>query len=147
MPHSAGMATLPFSCGEISSTAISFSRDWDWNDNLCRIIFEYQEADVRIVAVHEAGHMVSLDHDSSDPQAAMWPDGRCKLVTYDDDLGVIDIYGESWGCPRTGTSSPADAIQIAKLARLWEPSSTVWADTRGAPPSVGRGFSVLLCLA
>ena len=58
-PNSPGWVTHSYSNGQIDFTAMSLNRNWDWNDDLCRVSFTDREADVRVVATHEAGHMIS----------------------------------------------------------------------------------------
>ena len=82
------------SAGRIWFSAMALNRTWSWDDTSCAVDWVNETADVRVVSTHESGHLIRLGHDSSHPEAVMWPDSTCKLVTVDDDdLGVRAIYG------------------------------------------------------
>ena len=71
--------------GKIYFSTISFNSDWLWDNASCEVDFDDEAGDVRVVATHEAGHLISLHHDNNFRDAVMWPDGECKLyLTYDD---------------------------------------------------------------
>lgn len=80
--------------GKIVESTIWLNNTWTWVDNDCAVYPNIKKADIRIVTTHEAGHLISLDHDQFHTDAVMWPDNTCKLQTVnDDDKGVRNAYG------------------------------------------------------
>ncbi len=80
--------------GRVWFSSITLNREWSWDDSSCTVDWNNEDADVRIVTIHESSHLIALDHDPSHTEAVTWPDGACKLTTVaDDDNGVKDIYG------------------------------------------------------
>jgi hypothetical protein len=74
------------------------SDGWSWNDSSCSVNFSSKWADTRVVLTHEFGHTIPLGHDGAHPEAVMWPDERCKLVTTeDDDAGTRAVWGSLVG--------------------------------------------------
>jgi hypothetical protein len=66
--------------------AVSYlNSDWSWNRN-CDLDGIDQDADTRVVTVHEIGHWLVLDDDPpSHPEAVMTFNFTCKIETEDDD--------------------------------------------------------------
>ena len=94
-PNISARTTHQYRSGEIRFSAINLNREWSWDDTSCATDDNDEEADVRVVATHEAGHLIRLSHDPLHTEAVMWPDGTCKLTTVaDDDAGVVHLYGD-----------------------------------------------------
>lgn len=76
----------------ITFSTTYLNADWTWKDNTCSASNFWFEADVRLIIVHEVGHWISL-LDNPGANAVMNPDGRCRLITTDDDRrGVRGMY-------------------------------------------------------
>jgi len=70
--------------GYINWTVSYLNSEWTWN-RICDLDQGNEEADARVISVHEAGHWLVLGHDSNHQEAVMWANYTCKLQTEDDD--------------------------------------------------------------
>lgn len=76
--------------GRLVSATNYLNSDWSWNTSCT---FGTNQADVLTVILHEEGHSLDLQHDSSHPEAVMWPNSTCKhFLTTDDLNGIGALY-------------------------------------------------------
>lgn len=73
----------------ISWFNLYLNSDWSWNYT-CTMDEAGRNADTLVIALHEFGHAVKLDHDWYHQEAVMWPNYTCKTYLRTDDLNGID---------------------------------------------------------
>jgi hypothetical protein len=88
-----GVNQITFGSGStIKGSTLYLNSDWSWNTS-CGFDQKNRIADLLTILIHETGHTVSLNHDSSHPESVMWPDYRCKHNLSADDInGIARLY-------------------------------------------------------
>lgn len=91
-PDDPGINAVGISGGRVVSSVLYLNSTWTWNKT-CTLNQAQKKADVYTILLHETGHTVSLNHDSSQTAAVMWPNFVCKQsLTADDKAGIDALY-------------------------------------------------------